>query len=89
MELDHTHVTEKDLENMTHDTHTGDSQGNIDSLKPTKKIMAAAITGLLVFLITKLGLQVDPVLEQALNVVTMLVVAYFVPNDPTPGGVPE
>jgi NhaP-type Na+/H+ or K+/H+ antiporter len=43
------------------------------------KVVAAAVTGLAVYLITKLGLQVDPVIEQAINVAAMLVAAYLAP----------
>ena len=54
-----------------------------DGLSP--KVIAAAITGVVVYLITKLGLQVDPVIEQAINVAAMLVAAYLAP----PGAVKE
>jgi uncharacterized membrane protein len=43
------------------------------------KVIAAAVAGLVTYLITKLGLQVDPVVEQAINVVAMLVAAYVAP----------
>jgi hypothetical protein len=32
---------------------------------------------------------VDEELEQIINLVVPLIVAYFVPNTPTPGGVPD
>lgn len=44
------------------------------------KVVAAAITGLVVYLITKLGLPVDPVVEQAINVAAMLVAAWLAPS---------
>ena len=43
------------------------------------KVIAPAITGILVYLITKLGLQLDPLLEQALNVLAMIVAGYIAP----------
>ncbi|MCU1500601.1 MAG: hypothetical protein JWM47_4554 [Acidimicrobiales bacterium] len=43
------------------------------------KVIASAITGLVVYLITKLGLQLDPVLEQAINVVAMIVAGVIAP----------
>lgn len=43
------------------------------------KVIAATITGIAVYLITKLGLQVDPVIEQAINVAATLLAAYLAP----------
>ena len=43
------------------------------------KVIAATITGLVVYAITKLGLQVDPVIEQAINVLAVLLAAYLAP----------
>lgn len=43
------------------------------------KLIASAITGIVTFLITKLGLQADPVLEQAISVTAMLIAAYIAP----------
>lgn len=54
-----------------------------DGLSP--KVIAAAITGVIVYLVTKLGLQVDPVIEQAINVAAVLLAAYLAP----PGAVKE
>jgi hypothetical protein len=47
---------------------------------PEPKVIAAALTGLAVYLITKLGVQLDPVLEQAINVAAMLVAAWLAPS---------
>src|SRR4051794_40479982 len=54
-----------------------------DGLSP--KVIAGAIAGVVVYLITKLGLQVDPVIEQAINVAAVLVAAWLAP----PGAVKE
>jgi hypothetical protein len=43
------------------------------------KVVAATITGLVVYLITKLGVQADPVLEQAINVIATVAAAYIAP----------
>lgn len=43
------------------------------------KVIASAITGLVVYLATKLGLQWDPVLEQAVNVLAMIVAGIVAP----------
>jgi hypothetical protein len=47
---------------------------------PTRKVTAAAITGVVVYAVTKLGVQLDPVLEQGINVAAMLVAAWWVPE---------
>lgn len=54
-----------------------------DGLSP--KVIAAAITGIVVYAITKLGVQLDPVLEQAINVAAMILAGYLAP----PGTVKE
>jgi hypothetical protein len=43
------------------------------------KVVASAITGLVVYLLTKLAIQVDPVIEQALNVIAMIIAGYVAP----------
>lgn len=43
------------------------------------KVLAATITGLVVYLVTKLGLQADPVVEQAINVFATVAAAYLAP----------
>ena len=43
------------------------------------KVIASAVTGVLVYAVTKLGVQLDPVIEQAINVAAMLVAAYLAP----------
>ncbi len=62
---------------------------DMGSAVPTRKLVASAVVGVLVFALTKLAIPVDVQLEQALNVLAMLVAGYVVPNDPSPGGVPE
>jgi hypothetical protein len=43
------------------------------------RVVAAAVTGIAVFLFTKLGgLTIDPVIEQAINVVAMVIAAAVV-----------
>lgn len=43
------------------------------------KVVASAITGIAVYLLTKLAVQVDPVIEQAINVVAMIIAGYVAP----------
>lgn len=43
------------------------------------KVIAAALTGLATFLLTKLGLPWDPIVEQAINVAAPLLAAVFAP----------
>jgi hypothetical protein len=43
------------------------------------KVVASAITGIVVYAITKLGLQLDPVIEQAINVAAMIAAGYIAP----------
>lgn len=55
------------------------------------KVVASAITGVVVYLVTKLGLQLDPVLEQAINVAAMILAGYIAPagqvaDPPVPQG---
>ncbi len=59
------------------------------SVLPTRKLVASGVVGVLVFALTKLAIPVDVQVEQALNVLAMLVAGYVVPNDPSPGGVPQ
>lgn len=54
------------------------------ALMPTRKVTAAAIAGVVVYAVTKLGVQLDPVLEQAINVAAMLVAAWIVREDKPP-----
>jgi hypothetical protein len=44
------------------------------------KVIASAITGVIVYLVTKLGLQLDPVIEQAINVAAMILAGYIAPS---------
>ncbi len=62
---------------------------DLGSALPTRKLVASGVVGVLVFALTKLAIPVDVQHEQALNVLAMLVAGYVVPNDPSPGGVPE
>lgn len=47
------------------------------------KVVASAITGVVVYLLTKLAIQVDPVIEQAINVVAMILAGYLAPPSKT------
>lgn len=54
------------------------------------KVVASAITGIVVFAITKLGLQLDPVVEQAINALAMVAAGYVAPpGQVTTEAVPE
>lgn len=53
------------------------------------KVIVSAITGVAVYLITKLGLQLDPVLEQALNVAAMVIAGYLAPPGDVVSETPE
>jgi hypothetical protein len=55
---------------------------------PTAKLVSAAVTMVLLYLL-RLVVDVDEELEQIVNLVVPLLVAYFVPNSDTPGGVPD
>lgn len=57
------------------------------SAAPTRKLSYAAITGLVIFIVSQFT-SVDKELEQAINIGVPLVLAYFVSNNDTPGGVP-
>lgn len=56
---------------------------------PTNKFISALITALVLYIITKLAIPIDATIEQAINVFIPFVVAYFIPNHDTPGGVPD
>lgn len=43
------------------------------------KVIASAITGLVVYALTKLAISIDPVTKQAINVVAMIVAGYIAP----------
>jgi hypothetical protein len=53
------------------------------SWQPTQKWIASAIVGVVVYLLTKFGLHLDPMIEQAINVVAILAAGYIVKNKPT------
>jgi hypothetical protein len=55
---------------------------------PTAKLLSAAGTMIVLYLL-RLVVDVDEDLEQIVNLVVPLIVAYFVPNAQTPGGVPD
>jgi hypothetical protein len=57
------------------------------SLKPTNKLLSAAIVAVILYVVS-LFVAVDPQLEQAINVIVPVIVAYFTRNADTPGGVP-
>lgn len=43
------------------------------------KVIAALLTSLATFLLTKLGLSWDPIVEQAINAVAPIIAAYLAP----------
>jgi hypothetical protein len=43
------------------------------------KLIAAALTSIVTFAVTKLGLSWDPIFEQAINAVAPLIAAYLAP----------
>lgn len=53
---------------------------------PTRKLVAATIVGVITFALTKLAVQLDPVLEQAINVAAMVAAGWIVRNDSTETG---
>jgi hypothetical protein len=55
---------------------------------PTAKLVSAAVTMVLLYVLRQF-VDVDPELEDIINLVVPLAVAYFVPNSDTPGGVPD
>ncbi len=55
---------------------------------PTAKLISAAVTMVLLYVLRQF-VDVDTELEQIVNLVVPLIVAYFVPNSDTPGGVPD
>ena len=52
---------------------------------PSPKVVAAALTGLVVYVLTKLAVEVDPAIEQAINVMAMILAGIIAP----PGTVAE
>lgn len=59
------------------------------SKKPTKKITAASIVAAVLYVVFAKFVSEDKEVEQAINAFVPLVIAYFVKNDPTPGGYPR
>jgi hypothetical protein len=55
---------------------------------PTAKLVSAAVTMVLLYVLRQF-VDVDRELEDIINLVVPLIVAYFVPNADTPGGVPD
>jgi hypothetical protein len=51
-------------------------------MKPTRKMVSAAATTAALYVLSRFT-EVDKDLEQLVNVVVPLIVAYFVPNKPT------
>jgi hypothetical protein len=54
-------------------------------MKPTRKMVSAAATTAALYVLSRFT-EVDKDLEQLVNVVVPLIVAYFVPNESTPTG---
>lgn len=57
------------------------------SLKPTRKVSYAAVATVVLFVLSRFT-DVDKDTEQAVNVALPLILAYWVENEDTPGGVP-
>jgi hypothetical protein len=54
------------------------------------KVIASAVTGLIVWALTKFAISVDPIIEQAINVALMIVAGYLAPpGEVEPGLVGE
>lgn len=56
-----------------------------ESPLPTNKVLAATLTGVVLYIVSQFT-EVDKDLEQLVNVLSMILVAYFVRNKRTPGG---
>lgn len=56
--------------------------------KPTRKVSYAAVSTVVLFVLSRF-IEVDKDVEHAVNVALPLVLAYWVSNEDTPGGVPE
>lgn len=57
------------------------------SLKPTRKVSYAAVSTVVLYVLSRFT-EVDQDVEQAVNVALPIILAYFVSNEDTPGGVP-
>ena len=57
------------------------------SMKPTRKVSYAAISTVVLYVVSRFT-EVDKDLEQAINITLPLILAYWVSNEDTPGGVP-
>jgi hypothetical protein len=55
---------------------------------PTAKLISAAVTMIVLYALRQV-VDVDEDLEEIINLTVPLLVAYFVPNSDTPGGVPD
>jgi hypothetical protein len=55
---------------------------------PTAKLLSAVATMIVLYILRQFT-DVDEDLEEILNLTIPIVVAYLVPNAPTPGGVPD
>jgi hypothetical protein len=81
---------------MAVDPYPGDDRMPVDvappvtkrGVLPTAKLVSAAVTMIVLYLL-RMVVDVDEDLEQIVNLVVPLIVAYLVPNTPTPGGVPD
>ena len=56
--------------------------------KPTRKLLTVAVSAAVLYGLS-LIVPVDETLEQAVNVLVPVILGYIVPNEPTPGGVPQ
>lgn len=73
--------------NITTRTNGGSTM-NETSYKPTRKVLSAALVTAALYIVSRFT-EVDKDTEQFVNVVAPIIVAYLVPNENTPGGVPR
>jgi hypothetical protein len=81
----------------SYDPYPGDDRMPVDvvgppvtkrGVLPTAKLVSAAVTMVLLYVLRQF-VDVDRELEDIINLVVPLIVAYRVPNSDTPGGVPD
>jgi hypothetical protein len=53
------------------------------------KLVAAALTSIVTFAVTKLGLSWDPIFEQAINAIAPIIAAYLAPPGAVAGVAPQ
>lgn len=51
----------------------------MQTISISPKVIAALLTSIVTFAVTKLGLQWDPIFEQAINAIAPIIAAYLAP----------